>query len=123
LWDIDIIVHPRGFRDKNGHQNTYIARPGIRKSETIETASIRWTPLLWLIPVISLVDMLWAVGAKMGTVVTFGLGLYKMELIHVIVQLSLIIALSVFYVASGSPAEVCEVQAEAVEPSEDENSA
>jgi|GEM_PF-5961236 len=59
--------------------------------------------LLWLFPIISIGDVLWAISAKAGLVITFGLGLYRWEMIHVIVQVSLIVALSLYFVVS-SPA-------------------
>ncbi len=58
----------------------------------------RWHWLLWLVPAISIVDVLWAISAKAGLGLTFGLGLNKMEMIHVIIQVSLIVVLSLFFV-------------------------
>ena len=58
----------------------------------------RWHRLLWLVPVISIVDVLWAISAKAGLGLTFGLGLNKWEMIHVIIQVSLIVALSLLFV-------------------------
>lgn len=59
--------------------------------------------LLWLVPVISIADVLWAISAKAGVAITFGLGLSKWEMIHVIIQVALIVALSLYFVVS-SPA-------------------
>ena len=64
----------------------------------------RWTGLLWLVPALSIADVLWAIGAKAGVPLTFGLGLYKWEIIHVIVQVALIVVLSIFFVIL-SPSE------------------
>ena len=58
-----------------------------------------WSAALWLVPVISVADLGWAITAKMGLAITFGLGLYKWEMIHIIIQVSLIIALSLSFVA------------------------
>jgi len=58
----------------------------------------RWHWLLWLVPVISIVDVLWAISAKAGLGLTFGLGLSKWEMLHVIIQVSLIVVLSLFFV-------------------------
>ena len=61
--------------------------------------------LLWLVPVLSVGDVLWALSAKMGLVITFGLGLYKWDMIHVLIQAGLIVLLSLVFVArSGSGA-------------------
>jgi len=57
-----------------------------------------WNGLLWLVPVISIGDVLWAISAKAGLGITFGLGLYKWEMIHVIIQVSLVVVLSLFFV-------------------------
>jgi|MudIll2142460700_1097286.scaffolds.fasta_scaffold970754_2 uncharacterized membrane protein YcfT len=76
------------------------------------SAPPRWTGLLWLVPVVSIGDVLWAISAKAGLPLTFGLGLYKWEMIHVIIQVSLIVALSLFFVflsPSGEEVEVVEV--------------
>ena len=58
----------------------------------------RWHWLLWLVPVTSIVDVLWAISAKAGLGLTFGLGLNKWEMIHVIIQVSLIVVLSLCFV-------------------------
>ncbi len=58
----------------------------------------RWHRLLWLVPAVSITDVMWAISAKAGAAVTFGLGLYKWEMIHVIIQVSLIVVLSLFFV-------------------------
>ena len=59
--------------------------------------------LLWLVPVLSVGDVLWALSAKMGLVITFGLGLYKWDMIHVLIQAGLSVFLSLVFVArSGS---------------------
>jgi hypothetical protein len=57
-----------------------------------------WSYLLWLVPFVSVGDVLLAISAKAGLAVTFGLGLYKWEMIHVIIQVSLIVVLSLFFV-------------------------
>ena len=64
------------------------------------SAGNRWSVLLWLVPVISIADVLWAITAKAGVAITFGLGLSKWEMIHVIIQVALIVALSLYFVAS-----------------------
>lgn len=56
--------------------------------------------LLWLVPVVSVGDVLWAVSTKMGLVITFGLGLYKWDMIHVLIQAGLTVALSLVFVAT-----------------------
>ena len=64
-----------------------------------------WSRLLWVVPVLSIGDVLWAITAKAGLGMTFGLGLYKWEMIHVIIQVSLIVVLSLFFVASSPTGE------------------
>jgi len=64
-----------------------------------------WSRLLWLVPVISIGDVLWAITAKSGIGITFGLGLYKWEMIHVIIQVSLIVVLSLLFVSSSPNGE------------------
>jgi hypothetical protein len=63
-----------------------------------QSAKARWTGLLWLVPAVSVADVLWAISAKAGLPLTFGLGLYKWEMIHVIIQVALIVVLSLFFV-------------------------
>jgi hypothetical protein len=58
----------------------------------------RWRWLQWLVPVASIVDVLWAISTKAGLGVTFGLGLNKWGMIHIIIQVSLIVVLSLFFV-------------------------
>lgn len=78
----------------------------------METSAVsRWTGLLWLVPAVSLGDVLWAISAKAGLGLTFGLGLYKWEMIHVIIQVSLIVVLSfVFVLQSPSGEDVAVVE-------------
>jgi len=76
------------------------------------SAGNRWNGLLWLVPAISIGDVLWAISAKAGLGLTFGLGLYKWEMIHVIIQVALIVVLSFFFVLlspSGEDVTVVEV--------------
>ncbi len=62
----------------------------------------RWgAALLWLIPLVSVADVVWAILTKMGVVFTFGLGLYKLDSIHIAIQVGLMIALSLLFLASG----------------------
>jgi hypothetical protein len=58
----------------------------------------RWRWLLWLVPLLSVGDVLWAVGSQAGLGLTFGLGLYKWGMVHIIIQVSLIVALSLLFV-------------------------
>jgi len=70
---------------------------------------------LWLIPLLSAADLVWAISAKAGLGLTFGLGLYKWEHIHIAIQVGLIVLLSLVYVRSTSRAEVCyEVEEQSV---------
>jgi uncharacterized membrane protein YcfT len=64
-----------------------------------------WNGLLWLVPVISIGDVVWAIGAKAGLGLTFGLGLYKWEMIHVTIQVSLIVVLSLLFVVTSPSGE------------------
>ena len=58
-----------------------------------------------MIPLISAADLLWAIGTKAGLGVTFGLGLYKLENIHVLLQVVLLVMLSLVFVFSASRGE------------------
>ena len=76
------------------------------RSPPMETsARVRWSGLLWLVPVLSVGDVLWAIGAKAGLPITFGLGLYKWEMLHVIIQVALVVLLSLYFVASSPTGE------------------
>ena len=62
---------------------------------------------LWLIPLFSAADLVWAISAKAGLGLTFGLGLYKWEHVHIAIQVGLIVLLSLIYVRSSSQSEEC----------------
>ncbi|MGQ9582001.1 MAG: hypothetical protein ACUVV6_00605 [Thermoplasmatota archaeon] len=57
--------------------------------------------LLWLIPLVSITDVVWAIFTKMGVTVTFGLGLYKLDSIHIAIQVALMVAISLLFIAAG----------------------
>lgn len=71
-------------------------RPGLLRIEPV--LGTGWYRLLWLVPILSIGDVLWAITAKSGVGITFGLGLYKWEMLHVILQVSLIVVLSLVFV-------------------------
>lgn len=123
MWHIAIFVRWERVQGHDGHQNTYIESGPFPLPEANLTAPNRWSSLLWLIPVLSIGDLLWAVGAKMGWMVTFGLGLYRWELLHIIFQLALIVVMSIYYVRASSEEKPMEVEAEPVEAAEEDNSA
>ncbi|MEM4729106.1 MAG: hypothetical protein QXH42_05020 [Thermoplasmata archaeon] len=60
--------------------------------------------VLWCIPLISIGDVIWAVSTRMGVALTFGLGLYKLDSIHILIQVALMVALSLIFI-SASPCE------------------
>ena len=80
-----------------------MSRAGLLRIEPVPNTG--WSRLLWLVPVLSIGDVLWAITAKAGLGMTFGLGLSKWEMIHVIIQVSLIVVLSLFFVASSPNGE------------------
>jgi hypothetical protein len=86
------------------HQNHYIAGKKCLPGD-VSASGRRLPGALWLIPLVSVADVLWAIAAKAGLVFTFGMGLYKWENIHIAVQVVLIILLSIVFVISSASGE------------------
>jgi uncharacterized membrane protein YcfT len=88
-------------------KNVYRGLLGIEPS-----GDRKWRWLLWLVPGVSIMDVLWAISAKAGLGLTFGLGLNKFEMVHVIIQVSLVVVLSLCFVVlspNGEDVTVVEV--------------